>query len=116
CPDYATGQDPEPDGPLLVTRLTLFDATSRDAPVFTDTSVPDCDKAENQETPACKSDINRDAFSTKKSPPTPDSGREVRVVFNKLPAYFNGQEIERRVEQPGKAPQFMLADPNLVEI
>src|SRR5256885_8232682 len=91
CNDYTTGQDPEPET-LQVTRLTLFDTTSRDAPVFTDTSVPDCSRAENQGTPSCKSDINGDTFGPVKSPPTPDSGREVRVVFNKIPSYIKAHQ------------------------
>ncbi|MCS6912421.1 MAG: hypothetical protein RMK29_11105 [Myxococcales bacterium] len=116
CPDYLTGQDPEPTDPLRVTRLTLFDATSRNREVFTDTSIPDCSLPANQEVPACKNDVNKDKFSPIKSPPTPDSGREVRLVFNKLPLTFNGQPLERRIDEPGKPPRFELADPQVAEI
>ena len=43
CADHLTGQIPEPEGPLLVTKLTLLDKRlSRDVAVFTDTSLPDC--------------------------------------------------------------------------
>src|SRR5262245_4621313 len=101
CNDFTTGQDPEPPA-LEVKRLTLFDGASRDAPVFTDTSVPDCSKAENQAPPGVASDINRDKYGPIKSPPTPDSGREIRVVLNKLPAYLGPKDLE--VVQPGKDP------------
>src|SRR5437764_14948227 len=81
CTDYLTGQLPEPDGPVLVLRLTLFD-TARKAPVFTDTSIPDCSLAANADTLNCSADPNTDKFSPKNSPPTTDSGNEIRAVFN----------------------------------
>lgn len=115
CNDYTTGQDREPDGPLQVLRLTLFDASSRDAPVFTDTSVPDCSLAENQDTATCKSDINRDKFSPRRSPPTPDSGREVRVVFNKPPLLLDGRDLETVTEKDGQ-PVYTLSDPAAAQL
>src|SRR5688572_20863563 len=81
CNDHLTGQEEEPAGPLLVERLTLFDATSRDKVVYTDTSIPDCGTEKdpkNAEHPSCKSDVNRDKYNTIKSPPTPYSGNEIR--------------------------------------
>src|SRR5262245_4181843 len=76
--------EPEPAGPLLITRLTLLDASSRDAAVFTDTASPsDCSAAAEIE--RCQADPFQDRYSPRRSPPTPDSGQDLRVVFNKLP-------------------------------
>lgn len=76
CNDYTTGQPGEPDGPLVITRLTLLDQTSRDAPVFTDTSAPaDCTAPDVANTPACQGDIFKDLYGVKKSPPTPIPAR-----------------------------------------
>ena len=105
CADHLTGQIPEPEGPLLVTRLTLLDKRpSRDVAVFTDTSLPDCKQfsAEfcsveaNRATTSCRicyNDVLKDTYSLAKSPPTPDSGRDIRVVFNKVPLLWNGQSF-----------------------
>ena len=101
CTDYLTGQILEPDGTLLVTKLTLLDKTSRDVSVFTDTSLPDCKQfpaefcsAEANRTKTecriCYNDVKKDAYSPLKSPPTPDSGSDMRVVFNKIPFKWNG--------------------------
>lgn len=96
----------EPDGPLLVTRLTLKDARSRNATVFSDTSVPqDCSTAENRELPVCKNDIFGDMFGLKKSVPTPDSVRDLRVVFNKLPLKAAGQDTEAALAALKEDPQ-----------
>jgi hypothetical protein len=95
CNDYLTGQIPEPEGPVRVTRLTLFD-TARKDPVFTDTSIPDCSKPENAQTPSCKSDPFKDDFTPAKSPPTTDSGMEIRIVFNKIPLQLDGKPTETR--------------------
>ncbi len=82
CADYLTGQIPEPEGPLLVTKLTLLDKRlSRDVAVFTDTSLPDCKQfpAEfcsveaNRATTSCRicyNDVLKDTYSLAKSPPT----------------------------------------------
>src|SRR5436305_554434 len=77
CNDYMSFQDGEPDGPIKVVKLTLFDndgsagPKSRDVAVFTDTSIPaDCgyfDPATGKQmrpdnppgakdTPTCKND------------------------------------------------------------
>jgi hypothetical protein len=102
CADYLTGQLAEPDGPLLVTRLTVFDnKLSRDIQIFTDTSLPDCKQYPadfcaadaNRISTACRicyNDVLKDAYSVQKSPPTPDSGGDMRVVFNKIPQKWNG--------------------------
>lgn len=99
CNDHLTGQIPEPDGPVRVMRLTLFD-TARENPVFTDTSIPDCGKPENAQTASCKSDPFKDDFSVAKSPPTTDSGMEIRVVFNKIPLQLDGRPTETRTVDP----------------
>lgn len=94
-----------PSGPLLVTRLTLLDAASRQAPVFTDTSSPsDCTLPQLKDTDACTADPFKDHFSPKKSPPTPDSLGEIRVVFNKLPLTFGGDNIEDITYKEGEPP------------
>lgn len=102
CADYLTGQLEEPKGPIQVTKLTLFDASSRDAPVFTDTSLPDCKmapdctKPENRELRICHicyNDVFKDRYAPHKSPPTPDSGADIRVVFNKAALQFDGKEL-----------------------
>lgn len=101
CADYLTGQVLEPDGPLLVTKLTLLDKTSRDVAVFTDTSLPDCKQFSAEycaveanrtstECRICYNDVKKDAYSPTKSPPTPDSASDLRVVFNKIPLKWNG--------------------------
>lgn len=102
CADYLTGQVLEPDGPLLVTKLTLLDKTSRDVTVFTDTSLPDCKQfsaeycsaeanRSSTECRICYNDVKKDAYSPTKSPPTPDAASELRVVFNKIPFKWNGE-------------------------
>lgn len=102
CNDYLTGQLEEPAGPLQVLRLTLFDSSSRNAPVFTDTSLPDCSKAPNCEDAAnretsicriCYNDVFKDMYSPQKSPPTPLSGEDIRVIFNKIPLKLSGQDL-----------------------
>lgn len=106
CNDYLTGQLSDPEGPLQITRLTLFDAASRDAGVYTDTSLPDCAPVESKQmdcsTPesqkericrVCFLDTFKDRFSTKKSPPTPDSGQDIRVIFNKVPLQIDGKDL-----------------------
>ena len=115
CADYLTGQIPEPEGPLLVTKLTLLDKRlSRDVAVFTDTSLPDCKQfpAEfcsveaNRATTSCRicyNDVLKDTYSLAKSPPTPDSGRDIRVVFNKIPLLWNGQSFS-----PESVPEMAL--------
>lgn len=95
CNDFLSGQAPEPSGPLQITRVTLLDRTSRSAAVFTDTLVPlDCDLPAYKDSRGCQSDPLRDRYSKQKSPPTPDSASELRVVFNKLPLLLDGQDTE----------------------
>lgn len=102
CTDYLTGQLGEPPGALLVTKLTLLDSSSRDQWVFTDTSIPDCALAPdctlavNQDLPICRvcySEVAKDKYSHAHSVPTPDSGTDLRVVFNKIPKMFGGQAL-----------------------
>ena len=63
--DYTTSQDTEPPGPLTVARLTLLDTSSRDVPVFTDTSAPrDCSVAAVKDTPPCYNSIFKDTYGT----------------------------------------------------
>lgn len=102
CADYLTGQLEEPKGPIQVTKLTLFDTTSRDAPVFTDTSLPDCKaapdctKPENRDQRICRvcyNDVFKDRYAPHKSPPNPDSGADIRVVFNKAALQLDGKEL-----------------------
>lgn len=102
CADYLTGQLEEPKGPIQVLKLTLSDPGSRDATVFTDTSLPDCKmapdctKAENRELSICRicyNDVFKDRYAPHKSPPTPDSGRDIRIVFNKAPLMLDGKEL-----------------------
>jgi len=106
CADYLTGQVEEPSGPIQLERLTLFDAKSRKAPIFTDTSLPDCKPvlektldcttAENRDSRICQVcylDVFKDMYSLANSPPTPDSGQDMRVVFNKAPLLFDGKEL-----------------------
>src|SRR5579872_272342 len=89
CDDLTTGQPGEPAGPLLVSRVTFLDTTSRDTNVFSDTAAPrDCTNGPEAQTPDCQNNPMKDTFGIKKSPPTPDSGQSMRVVFNKLPILF----------------------------
>lgn len=100
--DYLTGQLAEPKGPIQVLKLTLFDSTSRDAAVFTDMSLPDCSKApdcslmDNRDLRVCHicyNDVFKDTYGPLKSPPTTDSGQDIRVVFNKAPLLLDGKEL-----------------------
>jgi hypothetical protein len=118
CNDHTTGQAGEPDGPLRITRLTLLDLTSRDSPVFTDTSAPaDCAAPEARATPACQTDIFKDLYGVKRSPPNPDSGRMIRVVFNKLPLLIDGRPLERVEKKPMAPPESMeLSDPEAIAL
>jgi len=104
CADYLTGQLEEPSGPLQITKLTLFDSGSRDAPVFTDTSIPDCSKTPNLDCSSpdtrdtlvcrvCYNDFIKDKYTPSKSVPTPDSAGDLRVVFNKVPLLLDGDDI-----------------------
>lgn len=104
CADYLTGQKEEPSGPLQITKLTLFENTSRDVAVFTDTSLPDCstvnlqecaspDKRETTDCRVCYNDTFKDRYGVKKSPPNPDSGRDIRVVTNKVPLVLDGKDL-----------------------
>ena len=102
CADYLTGQLEEPKGPIQVTKLTLFDASSRDAPVFTDTSLPDCKMA-----PDCTKPENRESCASATSVTTtslrtamhctrvrrPGLGADIRVVFNKAALQFDSKEL-----------------------
>ena len=97
CNDYLTGQDGEPNGPLKVTRLTLFDnsASRGSSSVTSDTSVPpDCTKPEVAMTQTCTNDPFKDKFGVLRSPPNPDSARRLRVVFNKAPLKLGDLDIE----------------------
>jgi len=104
CADYLTGQLEEPSGPLQITRLTLFDASSHSAAVFTDTSIPDCSKnqsvdctsPDNRDSLVCRvcyNDVAKDRYTPAKSVPTPDSGQDIRVVFNKVPLLLDGDDL-----------------------
>lgn len=102
CNDLVTGQLPEPSGPLQIIKVTLFDEGSRDGVVFTDMSLPDCKTAPDCTTPenkdtfvcaVCYISVAKDRYSQWKSPPTPDSGQDIRVVFNKLPLLLDGKDI-----------------------
>jgi hypothetical protein len=120
CPDYLTGQLPEPQGPIQILKLTLFDASSRDVPVFTDTSLPDCTPVNNntvdcstaanyptQLCQVCYLSVMKDMYSVIKSPPTPDSGQDMRVVFDKIPELLNGQTIandDQDMSEPNSVP------------
>ncbi|MCS6914165.1 MAG: hypothetical protein RMK29_13025 [Myxococcales bacterium] len=106
CNDHTTGQPGEPEGPLRITRLTLLDDhVSRDIAVFSDTSAPrDCSKPPDKGTPRCENDPFKDTYGLLKSPPTPDSGRDIRVVFNKLPLRYNGMDLERITKEPMRPP------------
>ncbi len=122
CDDLTTGQDPEPPGPLLVTRLTLDDPNgdnSAGAPVFTDTSAPlDCSLDSLKNTTACTSTPFKDMYSPMMSPPTPDSGMKLRVVFNKAPLKLNGQDVES-TPSTGLAASIndlQLTDPNVLQL
>lgn len=102
CNDYTTGQESEPEGPLKVTRLTLFDGTRT---VFTDTSSPtNCkDPAQSQLT-RCQNDPLGDRYGLTNSPPTPDSGQDLRVVFNKLPLLLDGMDLQKITKEAMKPP------------
>src|SRR5262245_34275990 len=90
-PDYTTGQDPEPEGPIQITKLTLFDNFVRDpdVPVLTDTSSPEsCDGVAVDDTSdrgkACNGPFGA-RFHPKNNPVNTESGMDIRVVFNKIP-------------------------------
>lgn len=106
CADYLTGQLEEPSGALQITKLTLFDASSRKEAVFTDTSIPDCSKNQNIDCTSpdnrdsvvcrvCYNDVAKDKYTPSKSVPTPDSGQDIRVVFNKVPLQLDGDDLSK---------------------
>lgn len=121
CLDFTTGQDPEPPGPLVVTRLTLSDPggnNSAGAPVFTDTSSPlDCALEALKDTAECLNTPFKDIFSPKNARPTADSATKLRVVFNKLPLKLNGLDVEK-VPADGlpKESELVLSDPNVISL
>lgn len=121
CSDFTTGQDPEPPGPLVVTRMTLSDPggnNSSGAFVFTDTSSPlDCALEALKNTAECLNTPFKDAFSPKNSPPTPDSGTQLRVVFNKLPLKLNGLDVEKVPANalPNES-ELVLSDPSVISL
>jgi len=120
CNDYLTGQDGEPNGPLKVTRLTLFDngASRAGHPVTTDTSVPpDCTKPEVAGTQTCTNDPFKDTFGVLKSPPNPDSAQRLRVVFNKAPLKIGDVDLEPVPgEGEGLPTVLKLADPTVISL
>jgi hypothetical protein len=127
CADYLTGQDPEPPGPLLVTRLTLLDPgdvnglgdNSSGLSVFTDTSSPlDCMLPALANTSACTSTPFKDMYSPMFSPPDPDSSMVLRVVFNKVPLLLNGQQLESTPAMglPSSVNDLTLIDPTVVQL
>lgn len=120
CNDFVTGQDPEPPGPLLVTRVTLFDPAGRDGHlVFTDTSAPlNCALPELKDTVACVNSPFKDMYSPKMSPPTPDSATKLRVVFNKIPAKLNGQDVEMAPAEglAKNLSELKLVDPSVIQL
>jgi hypothetical protein len=102
CADYLTGQFAEPPGALQVIKLTLLDSSSRDQLVFTDMSIADCSTAPDCTQPlnqaleicrVCYNEVAKDKFGPSKSVPTPDSGTDLRVVFNKIPKMVAGVEL-----------------------
>jgi 3D (Asp-Asp-Asp) domain-containing protein len=105
CNDLSTGQEGEPEGALKITRLTLFDDhVSRDSAIFTDTSAPaDCMDPAVKDSSRCVNDPFGDRYGLKKSPPTPDSLSDIRVVFNKLPLTLDGQDLQK-ISKPDKMP------------
>jgi hypothetical protein len=104
CADYTDGQDKEPEGALKVLRMTLFDG-HRAHPVFTDTSSPsDCKDPGQAQLNRCVNDPFGDQFGVKKSPPTPDSAQDLRVVFNKLPLLLNGMDIQKITKEEMRPP------------
>ena len=118
CNDNLTGQDGEPNGPLTVTRLTLFDngASRAGHPVTTDTSVPpDCTKPEVAMTQTCTNDPFKDKYGVLKSPPNPDSIQRLRVVFNKAPLKIGDSDIEP-VPGEGLPTVLKLADPTVISL
>jgi hypothetical protein len=121
CADYLTGQDGEPRGPLIVTKLTLNDnGLSRPSgSVITDTSVPpDCSAAEAVNLLQCTADPFKDKYGVRRSPPNPDSARILRVVFNKAPLNFKGAPIEPTPAEglPTTATPLKLAMPGVLKL
>ena len=118
CNDNLTGQDGEPNGPLKVTRLTLFDngASRAGHPVTTDTSVPpDCTKPEVAMTQTCTNDPFKDKYGVLKSPPNPDSIQRLRVVFNKAPLKIGDLDLEP-VPEEGLPTVLKLSDPSVISL
>lgn len=91
CSD-TLGQDEEPSGPLKVTRVTLMDETRPDGPLLTDTSAPE--KCDGNSLDVYCAGPAKNTFHPSNHPPTPDSGHEMRVVFNKLPLKLGSGPIE----------------------
>ncbi len=122
CSDYLSGQDPEPPGPLVVTRMTLTDPFGNNAsatPVFTDTSQPlDCMDPKSQNLTLCVNQPYTDMFSLKNSPPTPDSATKLQVVFNKVPLKVNGQDIEVMPAGglPSSVADLQLIQPDIIRL
>lgn len=113
------GQDQEPDGPLLLTKLTLLDrGANKDVPVFTDLSAPpDCMDAKLKDTDVCQLDPFKDKFGPLKSPPDPDSARILRTVFNKSPLKIGGMELESVMVAPEMtAGNYKLTDESVISL
>ncbi len=122
CTDYLSGQDPEPPGPLLVTRMTLSDPsgdTTAGEPVFSDTSAPlNCAADAVKDTPGCVNDPFKDMYSLSKSPPTPDSATKLRVIFNKIPLKAGGFDIEHVPDEglAQKGKDLRLIDSSIIQL
>jgi len=94
--DLYTDQEPED---FYITRVTFLDA-DRESQGFTDLSVPnECPPGST-----CENSAFKNNFSLAKSPLHTESGGAIRVVFNKLPLFFNGEELEDADNEPGKKP------------
>ena len=121
CADYVTGQDGEPRGPLMVTKLTLNDGglSRPSGRVVTDTSVPpDCNAPAAVNLPQCFADPFKDMYGVRRSPPNPDSAFRLRVVFNKAPLNFKGAPLEPVPAEglPTTATPLKLADPTVIKL
>ncbi|HRI54085.1 MAG TPA: hypothetical protein PLW65_28290 [Pseudomonadota bacterium] len=121
CADYLTGQDGEPRGPLLVTKLTLNDSglSRASGAVVTDTSVPpDCSAAAAAGLLQCIADPFKDRYGVRRSPPNPDSANILRVVFNKAPLNFKGAPLEPVPAEglPTNATPLKLAEPGVLKL
>jgi len=87
------------DGQFLVYRngaVTCETVTGSGTSLPDCKTAPDCTQPDNRELRICRicyNDVFKDRYAPHKSVPTPDSGQDIRVIFNKAPLQLDGKEL-----------------------